>query len=604
MANFYEYDELEKKVAAYARVSTDSENQANSFKNQSDYFENAVRQDRNLEFTKLYSDQGLSGVYWKKRDGFNKMLKDAGLDVVKQFDHRTKKEETSYYVSKRKPKFGQIWIKNSSRFARNTFSFEIILLLRKKGVYVRFLTQNIYTKDPSQDFVLKMMMNMDENESRIKSEAVRWGYKRGLEHGNIYTHPTITGYHYDKETNTLTKNEFAPVVKKIFDLYTEEGLGIRKIIDRLEQEGIKAPKGGKRWGHTSIRNILKNEKYYGVNNGLKYDHGGFGEITWAHEKSEYELYETDKIEPIITKEQFEKATKIRSQKCETLNNQTKGRKMSYSRYAKKIVCGECGNFYIRNSDWKDDNKTKKYHFYLCGHKKRRGTKFCQSPNILESELDEIVKKFSYGTINKELEIRQANYQYLILKICEFELEEMDESKSDEALSIKSEIDKKKEVVLRQFQKLVESPELDKFGIIQESINKTNNEIEELQIKYDNLVKYNKKILDKIFLLLDEYKKIRDMKLTFKQRYSEEEILSMIDTIYIYPPLSENVRCEKMITFMIYRESKELLKEYETKYNFKVQNLEGGKEEHIKDVKIHINTSYQNLKMKLVGVYEL
>ena len=96
---------LENIVAAYARVSTDSENQANSFKNQSDYFENAVNKKENLKFYKLYSDQGLSGVYWKKRDGFNKMLHDAGIDVITEFDRRSKRNETRYYVSTRTPKF-------------------------------------------------------------------------------------------------------------------------------------------------------------------------------------------------------------------------------------------------------------------------------------------------------------------------------------------------------------------------------------------------------------------------------------------------------------------------------------------------------------------
>ena len=585
----------ENIVAAYARVSTKSENQLNSFENQSNYYENAIGNKDDLQFYRLYSDEGLSGVYWKKRDGFNKMLTDAGIDVIKEFDYRTKKYETRYYVSSREPKFGQIWIKSTSRFARNTFSFEIIEKLREKGVYIYFLTQNLYTKDPTQDFALKMMMNMDENESRLKSEATRWGYERGKEKGSVYTHPRITGYDYDKKKRVLVKNDDAKIVKYIFDLYTEEGLGVRKIVMRLKEEGVKTPVGGQMWGYTTIKNILKNEKYYGGNNSLKYNHGEFGKKTWPKPKETYEVAETDKIEPIISKEQFEKAQGIKDGRIQIFNGVKKGKKQEFHRYAKKLVCHGCGGYYSRNSGYrhKDKNgkRTDKYWFYNCTNKRAKGAAFCAFPNVEEQTLDDIIKNFSYGHINEEIRKRQRNYMYLLLKVAVMELDCINEEADAEASILIERIEEKKKQARTYFQRLVENPELDKHGVFAQMIDDVNEEIEELQNQLDLLISINEKIFEDINIMLDEYEKIKNMEFVLKSRYSESEILDMIDKIYVWRyqrKLSEEElktgyvnldridnprRATLMFTFTIYREAREVLQQYENKYKFNTENME-------------------------------
>lgn len=607
----------ENVVAAYARVSTEKENQINSFDNQKDYFENTIKNTDGLEFYKLYGDKGLSGVYWKKRDEFNKMLKDAGIDVVEEFDHRLQKIETKYYVSKREPKFGQIWIKNTARFARNTFSFEIIEKLREKKVYVRFLTQNIYTKDPGQDFILKMMMNMDENESRLKSEATKWGYARGKEKGKIYTSKDIIGYDYDPETNTLKKNKDAKTVKKIFDLYTEKGYGIRKIRVQLNKEGIKTVKGNDYWGYTTIKNILSNEKYYGGNNSLKFTAGEFGHRTWSKPKENYTVEETDRIEPIITKEQFEKAQQIREGKVQIYIGKRIGKKSELSRYAKKLVCHKCGGCYNRNSDFKhkgtDGKRTGKYYFYNCNNKRKIGTKFCNNPNVQEEDLDALVKDFSYGKINDEIKKRQRNYMYLLLKVAVMELDEIKEDVETLSSILKKDIDEKKKKAMNYFEKLIENPELDRHGIFQKKIEELNNEIEELENQLDIISSSNKNIYDNIVIMLEEYEKIKNMDFVLKKRYSEEEVLAMIDVIYVYKYMKKlteeeiesgyvtfdnvelNRKPELMITFMIYKEAREVLQQYEKKYKFNTENLEKATYTVTDD---ELNTYYREITEKL------
>lgn len=595
MEDLEQLEELEKKVAAYARVSTDSENQDNSFQNQKGYFKKAVDNIPELTFIKLYSDQGLSGVYWKKRDGFNKMLHDAGIDVVKEFDRRSKKEETRYYVSTRKPKFGQIWIKNTARFARNTFSFEIIEKLREKGVYIRFLTQSIYTKDKKNDFVVKLLMDMDENESRLKSEAVKWGYKRGRENGNLYTHPTIIGFDYIQEQNKLIKNKDAEIIEKIYDWYVNQGLGIRKIINKLYEEGIKAPNGGEKWGSTTIKNILSNEKYYGGDNGLKYDHGEFGHKTWARTKEKYDVTETDKIEPIITKEIFEKAQKIKDERVTNSNNHLKGKRVSYNRFCKKLVCPYCNSNFLHDADYRDSAKTDKYYYFRCSGKKKNGIKYCSVPNILEEILDDLVKEYAYGKINKELDRRKNNYLYLILKVIDLELDEIRNDADEVSSILKKKIEEEENKSKIYFLKMAENPELDKHGVFANMIAEVNAGIDKLKEELLAVQTVNKDIYDNISILLEEYYKIQKLEETKKKRYSEEEILDMIDAIYVHKSIDNPKKPTTMITFKLYKEATELLKKYEKKHKFKVENMTKAK---IDNIEQEVNTLYNTIMTRL------
>lgn len=594
----------EEIVAAYARVSTDSENQASSFRNQSNYFETAIKE-KGKKFYKLYSDKGLSGVYWKKRDGFNQMLRDAGIDVVEKYDYKTKKNEIQYIDSGRKPKFNRIWIKNSARFARNILSWEIIRLLRKKKVYILFLNNNIDTADESKDLTLQIQMAMDENESRVKSEAVKWGYQRGKEAGKVYTHPKITGYDYIKSENRLVKNKDAKAVKLIFELCVNENMGVRRIINELQARGIKSPSGGNRWGNSTIKHILHQEKYYGVNNPLRIEHGSFGEKTWPHRKEEYDLLETDRIEPIITKELFEKAQEKLNERTITMGGNKRGTKHSYSRYSKKIVCGGCGSFYIRNTDYKDTAKTIKYSFFNCNKKRKLGVYVCDNPNILEEELDNLVREFTYGKkINEELTIRKSTYSYMILSVVENELDDINSENDEKAKKLETQINEKREKAELYFRRLVENPELDRHGIFQKMIDDINKELDELQHEYDEVISINSSIYNEVFLLLDEYKKIQNMTQDLKTRYSEEEILDMIDKFYIYTSCDTEKRCDVQITFTLYRESSELLKKYENKYNFKVETFEQYKIDKIESLNNEINTLYKKIRSRLEGVYEL
>jgi len=197
---------VKKIIAGYCRVSTDSRDQLNSFENQRSMLEyEAKKQDVNLFDT--YSDKGLTGTLFDNRPGLENMLYDAGIDIIKidgGKDKRVIKRHTVYEVSDREPLFEEIWMKNSSRLARNTGINVIIDKLRAKGVSIYFFEQDINTKDPGKAIGLHILQVFDEHDSRDKSLRVKLGIAESARKGKVLTNSRLYGYNYDRETNRLS----------------------------------------------------------------------------------------------------------------------------------------------------------------------------------------------------------------------------------------------------------------------------------------------------------------------------------------------------------------------------------------------------------------
>lgn len=563
-------------VAVYCRVSTDSDDQINSLENQKTYFANFAK-DKHLKIQKIYFDEGLTGTSWKKRDGFNDMLKAAGLDVVKEIDRHTLKTKVSYSISKKRtPKFSKILIKNTSRFARNVLSIELVKMLRQNDVFIYFLDQRLITT-VHNDFILNLFMNFDENDSRDKSIKVRFGFKEGARKGKIYLGGgKLFGYDYHPETNTLTKNKDTEVVKLIFDMYTEQRLGIRVIANKLKELGYKPPKGGDEWGKTSIRNILGNEKYAGKNPVQKFDGGMILEDKhWSKVRENYEIQDTDKIEPIITWEQFQKAKQIRESKAEKFDGVVRGRKNVYGRYTKLIKCSNCGSFYIRNTDYRSKKKTpeSKYYFYNCSGKKKRGVKYCNNPNVLEEDLDKVIRALGYGKLREEVELRLSNLRSLILIVAGMLKDEIDESKSEESASLSSRIQEETAKLTNMYKKLLNMD--DANGIIAKMIAEQEHTVTELKEAYKTANEYNNNIVSEIKELLVTYEEAADIAKNLKKRYSDEEVLSMIQYIYIddvdYFEFGKINPTYKILTHL-----EDILRPYASKYSINVENWQHSK----------------------------
>lgn len=383
-------------VSAYCRVSTDSELQERSFQTQMDFF-NVEIEKRGHKLFKVYGDEGETGTQLNNRKEFKQMLYDAGIDIVESYrtdarrnkygniDKRIKKKHLNYEESDRKPLFDEIWVKNTSRFARNTLSYSIILALRNKGVHVYFMEQDINTKNFNADFLLQLFQLFDSQDSRDKSSKVKTGLiNRANLYNTISTTNRIYGYKYKKETNSLEIIEKeAEVIREIYKLYLD-GYGIRRIINELEEKEYRT-RQNKTFSISTIRRILQNEKYCGTNVRNKYTYGRvFSKMSYAHinPKSEWIITENhERIPPIIDKATFEKAQEILANNV--FHQKQQGVYKGISEYAGLVYCQHCGAVYYSNVD-------SGRRFYNCSTKKKKGTKVCNNPNVSEAKIKEFL----------------------------------------------------------------------------------------------------------------------------------------------------------------------------------------------------------------------
>ena len=369
--NFYNNDLLKgskkRRVCAYARVSTDKEEQVTSFAAQLDYYEKFISDNKNWVFCGLYSDEGISGTSTKKRNGFNKMVDDA--------------------MSGR---MDLIITKSISRFARNTIdSLKTIRNLKSKGVEVYFEKENIWTLSSEGELLLTLMSSFAQEESRSISENTKWARKRMMEKGKYYaSYKTFLGY--DKGENGLVVNESeAKTIRLIFNLYLD-GFNASQIKKELEDKKLLTPTGKFIWQVSTIMSILKNEKYCGdalLQKTYTKDFISHERVKNKGEKTKYYIENCHK--PIIDKDMF---LLVQNEIKEREHENRAHHPLTY-----KIYCGDCGSVCTRRQ-WK--SRDGKYSFvYACKDKKKNR---CFSHGMSEDEIIyKFVKAINYLIIHKD-----------------------------------------------------------------------------------------------------------------------------------------------------------------------------------------------------------
>lgn len=309
-----------RRVAAYCRVSTDKDDQANSFESQQRYFRQYIEHHPDWELYEIFADEGISGTNTKKRKQFNRMIACA-----------------------KNGEFDLIITKEISRFARNTLdSIYYTRDLKKHGVAVIFMNDGINTMDGDAELRLAIMSSIAQEESRKTSERVKWGQKRRMEQGVVFGRSMLG---FDVKNGKMTINEEgAKVVRMIFHKFVDEGKGTHVIARELREEGI-CPMRVKEWQNTVILRVIRNEKYCGDLVQKKTYTPDF----LSHEKKvnlgqEEFVIIKDHHEPIISRELFEKANRILDAKSLS----PKGRAKYSNRYpfSGKIKCGRCGASYV------------------------------------------------------------------------------------------------------------------------------------------------------------------------------------------------------------------------------------------------------------------
>lgn len=329
--------DVRKRVAAYCRVSTDHEDQANSFESQQRYFRQYIERNPDWELYEIFADEGISGTNTKKRSEFKRMIA-----CAKEGD------------------FDLIITKEISRFARNTLdSIYYTRDLKKHGVGVIFMNDNINTLDGDAELRLAIMSSIAQEESRKTSERVKWGQKRRMEQGVVFGRSMLG---YDVKDGKMTINEKgAKIVRLIFHKFANENKGTHVIARELREAGI-TPMRVKEWSNTVILRVIRNEKYCGDLVQKKTFTPDFLSHEKKYNRGEEEfVIIKDHHEPIVSRELFEKANRILDEK--SLTQEGKAKHSNRYPFSGKIKCGCCGSSYVAR--YKNRNNGTRYKSWRC-----------------------------------------------------------------------------------------------------------------------------------------------------------------------------------------------------------------------------------------------
>lgn len=320
------------RVASYCRVSTDREDQANSFAAQQRYFREYIERRPEWELWGIYADEGITGTSTKKRTQFNRMISDA-------------------YAGK----FSLILTKEVSRFSRNLLdTIAYTRELKALGVGVVFMNDGFSTLDPDAELRLSIMGSIAQEESRKTSARVKWGQTRQMERGVVFGRSMLG---YDVSEGKLTvEPEGARIVRLIFHKYGIEKKGTAVIARELREAGIRTFRDGTNWSSSHIVKLLRNEKYVGDLVQKKTITPDF----LTHEKrcnrGEEELVILrDHHEPIVTRELWHTVQRELDRRKE--QSATRSRHSSRHACSGKIRCGECGGRFVARTKTRKDGSS-------------------------------------------------------------------------------------------------------------------------------------------------------------------------------------------------------------------------------------------------------
>lgn len=350
-------EKKKRRTAAYARVSTDSEEQLTSYEAQVDYYTNYIKGRDDWEFVTVYTDEGITGTNTKHRDGFNRMVQDA-LDG----------------------KIDLIVTKSVSRFARNTVdSLTTVRKLKEKGVEIYFEKENIWTLDSKGELLITIMSSLAQEESRSISENCTWGQRKRFADGKV-TVPfkRFLGYDRGPNGNLVLNHDEAVTVRRIYSMFLQ-GMSPYGIATHLTADGIKSPGGKDKWNAGAVRSILTNEKYKG--DALLQKSYTVDFLTKKKKVNEGEIpqyYVEGNHEAIISPDVFEQVQReLERRKAD------KGRHSSVHLFSGKIKCGQCGEWY-GSKVWHANSKYRRV-IWQCNHKFDGDVK-CSTPHLTEEDI--------------------------------------------------------------------------------------------------------------------------------------------------------------------------------------------------------------------------
>ena len=355
------------RVTFYARVSTDKDEQLNSLENQIQYYTDLIQSKVSWTYIPGYIDEGISGTSTKKRDSFLQMIEDAKAG-----------------------RFDFIITKEISRFSRSTLdSIQYTQELLEHNVGVLFQNDNINTLDPDSEFRLVVMAGVAQDEVRKLSERLKFGFRQAIKNGHVLGNDKLWGY--DKKDCILTINESeAKAVRRIFDLYANQKMGIRRISQKLYDEGFTSRRGNA-FNVLTIRHILENPKYKGwycANKSQTVDYRSKRKIFL--EEDEWIMYPDPSIPAIVSEELWDRANALyKRRRQQMLSHQNAAEFHNRYPYSGKIICEEHGTSFHRQvrKSMKGEKEA-----WQCRVYRNRGRAGCSAPQLLTEELDQIMAR--------------------------------------------------------------------------------------------------------------------------------------------------------------------------------------------------------------------
>ena len=332
-----------RKVATYARVSTDHEEQQSSYEAQVDYYTSYIKGRSDWEFVAVYADEGITGCNTTHRDGFNSMVQDALAG-----------------------KIDLIITKSVSRFARNTVDcIKYVRELKAMGIPVIFEKEGLNTMHATSEIYLSMHGIFAQSESESLSGNVRMGKALSAKKGNVpFCYKSFLGYRRGADNQPEIDPEQAEIVRLIFDRYLA-GDSLTVIKHHLERECIPSPTGKPTWSVTTIHSILTNEKYKG--DALLQKTYVIDCITHKSKKNDDrpQYYVENNHPAIVPKEVFDRAQEEMARRTSKRKVKEVGTKTESGKYSGKyaltdmMICGRCGTPY-RRCTWSKEERKRSY----------------------------------------------------------------------------------------------------------------------------------------------------------------------------------------------------------------------------------------------------
>ena len=367
------------RVTFYARVSTDKDEQLNSLENQVQYYTELIKSKPNWTYVEGYIDEGISGTSTKKRDSFLRMIRDAKAG-----------------------RFDFIITKEISRFSRSTLdSIQYTQELLEHDVGVLFQNDNINTLDSDSEFRLVVMAGVAQDEVRKLSERLKFGFRQAIKNGHVLGNDRLWGY--NKKDCVLTINESeAQIIRRIFDLYANKQMGIRRISQKLYEEGVTSRKGNE-FNVLTIRNILCNPKYKGwycANKSQTVDYRNKRKVFL--DESEWVMYPDPSIPAIVSEELWDRANALYKRRSEQMmSHQSAAEFHNRYSYSGKIICEEHNASYHRRvlKSAKGEKEIREGKIY-----RRHGKAACSAPQLRTTELDQIMAQIFERLIQNKQDV--------------------------------------------------------------------------------------------------------------------------------------------------------------------------------------------------------